>query len=157
MTSLILELVTIGLLIATICYAYILNRRIQLIHSNRDELGSLLNGFTLSLSRAESSVEALRTSGFDAIATLKASLEEAHAIRDDLQFLVDRGEDIANQLENGIRKKRDSNNVKPFSQHLGSALPDNTVDIKDYVNNEGDDQVISDMKKKLIGRLRTLK
>ncbi len=153
MTSMIIDIFTITLLIATICYAYTLNRRIQLIHSNRDELGTLLNGFTSSLERAEVSVEKLKTSGYDAIATLKTSLEEARTIRDDLQFLVDRGEEIANQLENGIRKKRETNNVKPFSSHLGPALVETQMDVP----MESDDQVISDMKKKLIGRLRTLK
>jgi len=153
MTSMIIDIFTITLLIATICYAYTLNRRIQLIHSNRDELGTLLNGFTSSLERAEVSVEKLKTSGYDAIATLKTSLEEARTIRDDLQFLVDRGEEIANQLENGIRKKRESNNVKPFSSHLGPSLVETQMDVP----MESDDQVISDMKKKLIGRLRTLK
>lgn len=155
MTSMIIDIFTIALLIATIFYAYGLNRRIQLIHSNRDELGNLLSGFTTSLARAEVSVEALRTSGYDAIATLKSNLEEARTIRDDLQFLVDRGEDIANQLENGIRKKRETNNVKPFSQHLGSPVVDDPLDSSDYGG--GDDQVITEMKKKLIGRLRTLK
>lgn len=157
MTSLILELITIVLLMATIGYAYILNRRIQLIHSNRDELSILLNGFTSALSKAEVSVETLRTSGYDAINSLKGSLDEARILREDLQFLVDRGEEVANQLESGIRKKRVSNTVKPFSQHLGPAIPDNMIDIKDLANPDTDDQVISDMKKKLIGRLRTLK
>lgn len=155
MTSIIIDIFTIALLIATIFYAYTLNRRIQMIHSNRDELGALLNGFSASLVKAETSVEALRTSGYDAITTLKSNLEEAKTIRDDLQFLVDRGEEIANQLENGIRKKRETNNVKPFSQHLGSATSDQISD--DNQVSENDDQVISEMKKKLIGRLRTLK
>lgn len=157
MTSFIIEIVTIILLLATISYAYTLNRRIQMIHNNRDELTTLLNGFNGALAKAETSVEALRTSGYEAINTLKTSLEEARTIRDDLQFLVERGEEIANQLENGIRKKRESNVVKPFSSHLGAAIPDNVVDLPEYTEQESDDAVISDMKKKLIGRLRTLK
>lgn len=155
MTSIALELMTIMLLIATIVYAYTLNRRIQLIHKNRDDLGVLLNGFTAALEKAEDSVEALRTSGYDAINTLKANVDEARTIRDDLKFLVERGEDIANQLENGIRKKRDANVVKPFSQQLGPATDGNLALAEEPT--EGDDVVISEMKKKLIGRLRTLK
>lgn len=157
MISFIIEILTIILLMATISYAFILNRRIQMIHGNKDELTILLNGFSTALEKAEMSVGALRTSGFEAITTLKESLDEARAIRDDLQFLVDRGEDIANQLESGIRKKRESNVVKPFSSHLGPAVPDNVVDLPDYNNSESDEALISDMKKKLIGRLRTLK
>jgi hypothetical protein len=155
MNSMIIDIFTITLLIATIFYAYALNRRIQMIHNNRDELGELLNSFTASLARAEVSVDTLKTSGYEAIATLKTNLDEARIIRDDLQFLVDRGEEIANQLETGIRKKRETNTVKPFSQHLGSALSE--VPLEHQYNVESDDQVISDMKKKLIGRLRTLK
>jgi hypothetical protein len=157
MNSIILDIFTIGLLIATIFYAYTLNRRILLIHTNRDELGGLLNGFTSSLERAEVSVAALRTSGFEAIETLKSHLEEAKTVRDDLQLLVDRGSEIANQLENGIVKKRENNNLKPFSQHLSPAMVANQLDVSGNANSEGDAQVISDMKKKLIGRLRTLK
>jgi hypothetical protein len=157
MTTMFIEIFTIALLIATICYAYTLNRRIQLIHKNRDELNILLNGFTSSLERAEVSVETLKTSGYEAIDILKTNLEEARTIRDDLRFLVDRGEEIANQLENGIRKKRETNNVKPFSQHMGPALEMPVSDDNQPEFCEPDDQVISEMKKKLIGRLRTLK
>lgn len=157
MTSIIIDIFTIALLIATIFYAYTLNRRIQLIHSSRDQLGNLLNGFTASLAKAEGSMEALKSSGFETIASLKSNLDDAKALRDDLQFLVDRGEEVANQLENGIRKKRENNVVKPFSQHLGSAMPiEDSYEIEE-ASLEGGDKVISEMKKKLIGRLRTLK
>lgn len=157
MTSMIIDVFTIVLLVATIFYAFTLNRRIQLIHANRDQLGNLLNGFSASLAKAEMSMEALKSSGFDTITKLKENLDEAKELKEDLQFLVDRGEEIANQLENGIRKKRESNVVKPFSQHLGPALPDEDRFEERHAPMEGDDKVISEMKKKLIGRLRTLK
>jgi hypothetical protein len=155
--SIIIDIVTIGLLATTIFYTVTLNRRIQLIHQNRDELKDLMSGFSSALERAEISVDKLKTSSHEAIHSLRANLEEARKLREDLQYLVDRGENIADKLEDGIREKRDVP-FKKFAQDLGAPVVEELALRRnaDFLR-ESDEQILSEVKQKLIGRLKTLK
>lgn len=104
--SLVLDFVVIGLLVATICYAFILNKRLATIYESRNELKTFLEGFSASLSKAEESVKSLKGAGDSAISSMEEKMTTATALRDDLTFIMGRGEDIAGRLEMVIRSAR---------------------------------------------------
>ena len=104
--SLFLEVIGATLLGVMIVYAIRLNRRLSTLQEDKAEFERLLLSFTDSTSRAETSVARLKASAIDTAHSLQESVTRAQALRDDLAFMVDRADDLANRLENEIRDAR---------------------------------------------------
>ncbi len=104
--SLFLEVIGATLLAVMIVYAIRLNRRLSTLQEDKAEFERLLLSFTDSTTRAESSVARLKVSATDTAHSLQESVTRAQALRDDLAFMVDRADELANRLENGIRDAR---------------------------------------------------
>ena len=94
-----LDLVMIVLLIATITYAMILSRRLAAFRRNREEMQNFLTAFNAANERAEISIRALKDMAEQSGEKLREDIEQATALNEDLSFMVDRGESIANRLE----------------------------------------------------------
>ena len=91
------------LLGVAIFYGIRLNRQVSAIRSGRKELEKLIADFTQATTRAESALSDLRQEvGGSLDTTRKASLK-AGELCDDLEFLIKRGEKVADALETGIR------------------------------------------------------
>lgn len=101
-----LDLIVVSLLIATIVYAVMLNKRLTTLHQNRHELQKFLENFTASLNKAEASVKDLKGAGASALNAVLEQLTKATTLRDELTYLVERGEDIAEKLDESIRHGR---------------------------------------------------
>lgn len=151
MNALLVDITIICLLIATIFYAYILNRRIQSINQNRDEMKELSEYFSTTLKKSEISISKLKASTSETIQSLTAILKGAQQIRDDLQFLVERGEKIADQLEDGIREKRKMT-VSQYVQQIEEK--EKTFPSEENIEEE---ESMSEFKEELMGRLKNLK
>ena len=104
--SLFLEVIGATLLVVMIVYAVRLNRRLLTLQDDKAEFERLLLSFTDSTSRAETSVARLKVSATDTAHSLQESVTGAQSLRDDLAFMVDRADDLANRLENAIRDAR---------------------------------------------------
>ena len=94
-----LDLVMIVLLIATIIYAMILSRRLAAFRRNREEMQNFLTAFNAANERAEVSIRALKEMAEQSGEKLREDIEKASGLHEDLSFMVDRGESIANRLE----------------------------------------------------------
>lgn len=103
---LIFDIVVAFLLVATIVFAVILNRKLSLIHNSRDDIQNLLDHFSKALVRAEDGVSELRRTASSVGDGLDKQINKAAALKDDLVFLCERGNALANALEDGIRKTR---------------------------------------------------
>lgn len=108
MASFLLEGLLAALLATTIVYAVILDRRLRTFRQARDEMQALLGAFTAATVQAQSGMTALRDTSTTTAAELKAQLDRGKALRDDLSFLLDRGGDLADRLENHIGAARAS-------------------------------------------------
>jgi biopolymer transport protein ExbB/TolQ len=104
--SIILDLLVIAMLAATIVYAVALNHKLSSIYQNRGELQQFLTTFTTSLAKAEESMRLLKGSGETAFSMVQEHMQRATALRDDLSFLVERGDAIATKLDDTIREAR---------------------------------------------------
>lgn len=98
-----LDLLMIVLLVATIVYAIILNRKLAAFRRSREDMQNFLTAFNAANERAESSITALRDMAEQSGEKLREDIEKASALNEDLTFMVDRGESIANRLEKAAR------------------------------------------------------
>lgn len=94
-----LDLVMIVLLAATIVYAIILNRKLAAFRRSREDMQNFLTAFNAANERAETSITALKDMAEQSGERLREDIEKASALNEDLTFMVDRGESIANRLE----------------------------------------------------------
>lgn len=99
------------LLIATIGYSYILNRRLGTVRSDREKFEVLVRTLNAASQRAETAVTGLRVTADDLSRRLEKKVEEARALADDLSYMIERGGGIADKLANQIRAGRDE--LKP--------------------------------------------
>lgn len=87
------------LLIATIGYAVILNRKLSELRGAKQEMELLLGGFAKSTERAEASLNALRQVAGETGEMLQDGIIKGNAVADDLVFLIERAAPIADRLE----------------------------------------------------------
>jgi len=106
MASLLLEGLLAVLLVATIAYAAMLDRRLRTLRQSRDEMQALLASFTAATAHAQAGLVALRETGQTTTRDLQGDIERAKSLRDDLSFLLDRGNSLADRLEGGIGAAR---------------------------------------------------
>ncbi len=105
-TGMILDIVVILLLVPTIVYAVILNRRLTALRRSREELSKVVNSFNEATMRAEAGIPKLKKATTEANHTLKDRVEKAQTLRDDLAFMIERAEELANRLEGAVRAAR---------------------------------------------------
>ncbi len=111
--SLILEGTVSVLLVAVIVYAIKLNRRILALRSQEGELKDMISQFNDAALQAEASVGHLKTAGMESERNLRATIERAQAMRDDLSFVIERGGNMSNRVERSIERSRDRQPAKP--------------------------------------------
>ena len=108
-----LDIVVSLLMIATIGYAVMLNNRLAALRKNRDDLAKVITNFNEATVRAESSIPKLRKAAEDSGAALQERVEKAQSLRDDLAFMIERADTMANRLENAVRSARTEVKVPP--------------------------------------------
>lgn len=104
--SIALDIVVAVLLIATIAYAAVLDRRIRMLRSARAEIESVVVSFNTATARAESAIGDLKTGTEAGTRELKPLMATARQIADDLAFLVERGNELADRLDVGVSAAR---------------------------------------------------
>jgi hypothetical protein len=105
--SIILDFVVIICLISTIIYAILLNKRLTAIYKSREELQGFLHQFTTSMQKADANIQDLKGMGESVFKEAEVQLEKAAVLKDDLCFLNERGEELAERLDNAIRVARE--------------------------------------------------
>src|ERR1700761_6411208 len=115
-TGMILDVVVILLLIPTIIYAVILNRKLAALRRSREELSKVVNSFNEATMRAEAGIPKLKKATTEANHTLKDRVDKAQTLRDDLAFMIERAEELAARLEGAVRSAR----AEGVTQHTPS-------------------------------------
>jgi hypothetical protein len=110
--SLFLDVIVCFLLVATIIYAAMLNRRLMAFRSNRNEMETMIRTFSDACARAEAGTRSLRSATEEAT-RLQAYLERSQNLRDDLAYLLERGGSLADRLEGGVRVARGETSRMP--------------------------------------------
>lgn len=118
--SLIIDLVVAGLLVATIVYCSVLNRKLATLRSSKQEMESLAGRLVESTQHAERALADLKSAANDTGEQLERRVAEARNLVDDLRFLVDKGSGLADRLASDIDKGRPSGSGKAGSGKPGA-------------------------------------
>jgi hypothetical protein len=114
--KLILDILVSVLLVATIGFAIQLNGRLSALRKNRDDMAKIIVNFNEATVRAESSIPKLRKAAEEAGQALQERVEKAQSLRDDLAFMIERADTMANRLENAVRSARTEVRAAPQAQ-----------------------------------------
>ena len=104
--QILLEGALVLLLGATLFHALRLERALGVLKRDRAVLEALVAGFNDSTRQAEIGVERLRAASEGAGRQIARHIEQAQRLRDDLSFLTERGDKLAERLEGGVRSAR---------------------------------------------------
>ncbi len=101
-----LEVALLLLLAATLFHALRLERALGVLKRDRAVLEELVQGFNDSTRQAETGIERLRSAADGAGRQISRQIEAAQLLRDDLTFLTDRSDRLAERLETAVRSAR---------------------------------------------------
>ncbi len=107
--NLLLNTLLIGLLIATVCYCYLLNRRIQTLQNSKSEFASLLKHFDDSTIKASETIVAMQTASKKIGDNIQMRIEKANYLLDDLSYAIEKATRLSNQLDAGLAVSRARN------------------------------------------------
>ena len=96
---LVLDLIIALLLGTTITYAVILNRRLSGFRKQKQDMEAFIALFDEATERADSSLHRLKAMAEQTGGDLQGNVDKASALFDELSFMVDRGNAIADRLE----------------------------------------------------------
>lgn len=110
--ELLINVALAALLVITIAYCYVLNARIRVLQDGRGELARLLKHFDESTMRASDSIAVLQSTTKKSTDLIQAKITNANRTIDDLEYIIDRAEKVADQLEAGINIGRTARKVQ---------------------------------------------
>ncbi|MCC6718590.1 MAG: hypothetical protein IT555_11965 [Acetobacteraceae bacterium] len=102
----ILELALVGLLLATMFHAVRLERALGVLKRDRAALEELVVGFNASTRAAEQGISRLKEAADGAGRQIARQVEAAVRLKDDLVFLGERGDVLADRLDHLVRTGR---------------------------------------------------
>jgi hypothetical protein len=101
-----LEIALIILLAATLFHALRLEKALGVLKRDRAVLEELVSGFNASTRQAEQGIERLRAAADGAGRQIAKQIDAAGGLKDDLVFLTERGERLADRLDTLVRGAR---------------------------------------------------
>ncbi len=104
--DIILEVVLVGLLAITLVHAMRLERALHALRHDRAALGDAIAGFDSSTREAEVGISRMQLTTADSTKLLGQRIEQGASLKDDLKFLIDRGEAAADRLDAVVRSTR---------------------------------------------------
>ena len=111
--SLLFDTLVAVLMAAMIFYSIRLNRRISALRDQESALSEMIDQFGQAAARAEASAAHLKSVGTEAERSLRAAVEKAQALRDDLVFMIDRGTGVADGVERSLHAARGAASPAP--------------------------------------------
>lgn len=114
--SMVINALIIVLLAITIGYCWLLNRRIKILQDSRGEMAKLLKHFDESTQRASESIVALQAASKKIGEHIQQRIDKANYLIDDLTYMIEKGNKLANQMEAGFAVGRAQMRVSAASQ-----------------------------------------
>jgi hypothetical protein len=117
----ILDIVLVILLTATLVHAVRLERALGVLKRDRVALQGLVETFNASTHAAEAGVERLRAATEGSGRQIQRQIDTATTLKDDLTFMVQRGEGLADRLDELVRAARSAASI---AEQVNSRVPD---------------------------------
>lgn len=154
--ELLINLIIIGLLLPTIIFAYRLNKNLEALRANQGSLSKLIQALNDATFKAENSIPKLKTATEHSSENLKEVVDSAKTLKDDLLFINERADNLANKLENAINDGRQikASPAANVSSRIDSGIGKIKIDSK-YQPDIEDSR--SDAEMELLKALRSIK
>jgi hypothetical protein len=155
----ILDIVLIALLAATLFHAVRLERALGLLKRDRAALAELVAGFNDSTRAAENGIDNLRRAADGAGRQVQRQVELAGTVKEDLSFLIERGERLADRLDGLVRAARPLAQEPPrlALNRLAEALPEVEAERPLAVPDEAGPRLRSQAERDLMKALRMVR
>ena len=98
--SIALDVALVAMLAGAIFYAVRLNRTIEALREGKGELAALVGRFDDAAAHAERSIAKLGQATAEQGKALDSAIAEAQALRDELAFMLERGDTVADRIAN---------------------------------------------------------
>ena len=124
--SLVVDLLLSALLVATLVYCALLERKLTALRKSQDGLKDIITELNGAIASAGSSMRLLKSTAAGAAETLEARVGQARGLIDELSLLTAAGERIASRIEMGAAPmpRKPANGVLPAAaSRLESARP----------------------------------
>jgi len=95
------------LLIVTIVYVAVLNRRLGVLRKDKAKLEELIKGLNAAAVNAQAGIADLKQAADELGRGLDKELATGRSLREDLHYLIERGGTVADRLESGVRARRE--------------------------------------------------
>ena len=99
---LILDLTVVGLLIATIIYAIILNRKINKLHHSKKEFISIIKHFDQAVAKTEANITEIRNMAGSLNKQIDSKIEHGMVLIDDIDYVSDKGRNVVKAIQSAI-------------------------------------------------------
>ncbi len=126
--KLILDLLVAVLLGVTIFYCTKLNKRIRVLQDSKSELAALIQQFDESTQQATRSINEIHVVSKRINESIKTKLEKANYIVDDLAFMIEKGNKLADRMETDISGARKPHPVESARASIPRNRPE-TVEV----------------------------
>lgn len=104
--GMVLDALIVLLLVPTVGFAFVLNRRLTTLRRAQDEFRALLSDFNEATERAQTGVFQLKAAAEEVGGKLLDGIEKARTAGDELSFVIDAGNRLADRLDGGISAAR---------------------------------------------------
>lgn len=121
----IVNIIVIGLLIPTIIYVYRLDKNLTILRQNQSSLAKLVEALNDATNKAENSIPKLKSVTEHSSSGLKEVVDNAKELKDDLMFINERADNLADRLEGVIKSSRginDSATAKTAPASIGGSF-----------------------------------
>ncbi len=112
----VINIAIILLLIPTIIYAIRLNASLTALRNNQQALAKLVESLNDATYKAENSIPKLKNITQTSSTDLKEVVFKAKELKDDLSFINQRADNLADRLEGAIKDNRDSKKTQKPTQ-----------------------------------------
>ncbi len=114
--DLFINLIVIVLLIPAIVYVYKLDKNLTLMRQNQKALLKLIEALNDATYKAENSIPKLKSVTESSSNDLKEVVDNAKELKDDLMFINERADNLADRLEDAIKTGRQMKEGSPISE-----------------------------------------
>lgn len=111
--ELIVNLLIICLLVPMILFAYNLNKNLKVLRQDQNSLAQLVAALNEATFKAENSIPKLKSATEHSSEGLKEVVDSAKELKNDLLFINERADSLADRLENVISNSRGLANPRP--------------------------------------------
>ena len=108
-----------------IIYSYSLNKSLNALRQNQKSLAQLVSALNEATFKAENSIPKLKTATEHSSEGLKEVVDSAKELKNDLLFINERADSLADRLENVISTSRSLNTPAAESNSSAQANPAN--------------------------------